>query len=188
MKILNSAVFATSMIALLSSASSYARDINCPKVKEQEKGSRLEKTIDGIRMLNFHKNDSEGNVVLEITQDGRPFKSGPAQISGESSEFSWWDNVSKDPSRGDASMKGVRLYSVDESVSLRKSRDAVKGVSTFSLVKVRRILSGPNCDGYHSCNVQEVVLASVPESCEDSNDTIRATPHTCDLGIPGDCE
>jgi hypothetical protein len=56
-------------------------------------------------------------------------------------------------------------------------------------VKTRTTLSGPYCDGYHACTVDEKITESAPIACTDTLDSIPpSTGYSCDSELPGDCE
>ncbi|MBS1961704.1 MAG: hypothetical protein JST04_05780 [Bdellovibrionales bacterium] len=153
----------------LAASSAFARDITCEL-------SAKAKTVRGIRKISFHKDDWKGSGTVTIDRDDFGKQSGDAIMSDE---LYWGETFSQDANGA---------YSVDDTISLRKARDA-NGVSTYELVRVRRTLSGPHCDGWHSCAVESKVVDRAPISCVDTFDSLPPSePHRCDPELPGDCE
>lgn len=156
-------------VLALTASSAFARDITCEL-------SAKAKTVRGIRKISFHKNDWQGAGTVTIERDGFEKQSGEA-VMGD--ELYWGETISQ-AANGN--------YSVDDSVSLRKSRDE-KGVSSFELVRVRRTLSGPHCDGWHACQVDTKIIERIAIPCTDTFDSLPPSePYRCDPELPGDCE
>ncbi len=160
-KMMNSAVFAATVMVLMNSGSAFAREILCSLPSSA-------KTVDGIRVLGLRVSDQGGPSTASIVRDGQtvaeevPTNLGRVDTQPESEFF------------------------LTNSVFLSKTRD-VEG-SFFSLVKTKETLSGPNCDGYHSCTVTTTILESAPITCEDSFDLIRSDGgYDCKADPMSDC-
>jgi len=153
-------------------SASMAREINC----EAPKGAP---TVNSIRNLILTVSDQGGPATAEISRDGKMsvIRRASFSVTG-GGPFSFGED--SELPRGDA-------YSVSESVTLRKTRG--EDGSAFALVKSRTTLSGPHCDGYHMCTLDEVVVESAPIACTDTLDLIPpSTGYHCDPDLPGDCE
>jgi hypothetical protein len=159
-------VLLAATLAFSASASVMARDIVC----SIPAGSP---TVNGIRHLEVHKNDWEGFGRVDIIRDGAAAPEARA-VSFNMSDISWGES---------STLEIEGMYAAADVVELKKSGSGEN--STFKLVKTRWTLSGPHCDGYHSCHETSDVIESVSVACTDTHDLIKpSTGSSCDPSDP----